>query len=251
MLSRRMTGAAVSTNHVSSLRRARVTRTTPIRLITVSNPPVCRSLLTRPVRLIRTHGGVPYVSAGLTDEIHATRSRRSLRSFIASLPRAGFVLRISTVRFSALDQSGAHREREWPRAKNSFRLVPPARVGPGRLLKGHPKGLPVGGAADFSVEVASALAHAYGLGIVHRDLKPSNLFAQDDGPLKVLYFGISRDRNATSGPTCSGQALGTPFYMAPEQLRDAEPSLSASEMRLPRGFWRRSQAISDSNVGAS
>jgi serine/threonine protein kinase len=121
----------------------------------------------------------------------------------------------------------------------------------GRLLKGHPKGLPVGEAADFSVEVASALAHAYGLGILHRDLKPSNLFAQDDGPLKVLYFGISRDRNATSGTTGSGQALGTPFYMAPEQLRDAEPSLSATEMRLPRGFWRRSRAISDSNVGAS
>jgi hypothetical protein len=98
-----------------------------------------------------------------------------------------------------------------------------------KLLKARPGGVPVSEAAGFCVEVAGALVHAHEQGIVHRDLKPSNLFAQDDGPLKVLDFGIARDLNATSSLTGTGQTIGTPAYMAPEQWR-AEPASPAMDL---------------------
>jgi eukaryotic-like serine/threonine-protein kinase len=70
-------------------------------------------------------------------------------------------------------------------------------------------------------QVARALAKAHEAGIVHRDLKPENLFLtrrEDGRPLvKILDFGIAK-MTADAGPlTHSGQFLGTPYYMAPEQ----------------------------------
>lgn len=69
----------------------------------------------------------------------------------------------------------------------------------------------------FFVTVADALASAHALGIVHRDLKPSNVLVGSDGNPIVLDFGLALP---TDGDrlTVAGELLGTPLYMAPEQV---------------------------------
>jgi len=70
-------------------------------------------------------------------------------------------------------------------------------------------------------QVAPAIDKAHRLGIVHRDLKPENLFLahlEDRAPVvKILDFGIAKMAQEGTGATGSGQVLGTPKYMAPEQ----------------------------------
>lgn len=80
--------------------------------------------------------------------------------------------------------------------------------------------LPIDQATGLALQIASALTHCHEQGIVHRDLKPENLLITADGTLKLLDFGIALRQGArrlTWGPL--GRAVGTPDYMAPEQIR--------------------------------
>src|SRR5215470_849781 len=70
---------------------------------------------------------------------------------------------------------------------------------------------------DVMAQVCDALEHAHQKQLVHRDIKPSNIFLCDDMRAKVLDFGIAR--LPTSNLTMAGKVLGSPNYMAPEQIR--------------------------------
>ncbi len=89
-----------------------------------------------------------------------------------------------------------------------------------RLARGP---LPFGEAIDVAVRVLDALAAVHAAGIVHRDLKPDNVFCCRDGRIKILDFGIAKLAvGEITGQTETGLALGTPFYLAPEQASSAK-----------------------------
>ena len=72
--------------------------------------------------------------------------------------------------------------------------------------------------ARLCADVASALAAAHRAGVVHRDVKPGNVMIHPDGRPVVVDFGLARDERSAQ-LTRSGEQIGTPSYMAPEQAR--------------------------------
>ncbi|MBS2014332.1 MAG: serine/threonine protein kinase [Deltaproteobacteria bacterium] len=98
--------------------------------------------------------------------------------------------------------------------------------------------LPVADAVEYVLQACEALVEAHALGIVHRDLKPQNIFVTrrlNGTPLvKVLDFGISK----AVGPAAEGQmsltdstaVIGSPLYMAPEQMRSARSAEIRSDI---------------------
>jgi serine/threonine protein kinase len=77
-------------------------------------------------------------------------------------------------------------------------------------------------AARYGAQIAGALAEAHARGIVHRDLKPANIMITPHG-VKVLDFGLAKVLSET-GITENDAIMGTPAYMAPEQVEGREPS---------------------------
>ena len=100
--------------------------------------------------------------------------------------------------------------------------------------------LPIPLGVDFVLQACEAIAEAHELGIVHRDLKPANLFCvrrADGSPfVKVLDFGISKlgtgpaDSASQGAITRTAAAMGTPFYMSPEQMESAKEVDSRADL---------------------
>ncbi len=68
-------------------------------------------------------------------------------------------------------------------------------------------------------EVADALAHAHQRGVLHRDVKPANILLTDSSAAKVTDFGIGKLLTGDTDLTTTGQMIGSPAYMSPEQVR--------------------------------
>ena len=93
--------------------------------------------------------------------------------------------------------------------------------GPSLADRSKERPLPVGEALDLAIQIAEGLQEAHEKGIVHRDIKPQNVMLTAKGQVKIMDFGLAR-LAGRSKLTKSGTTLGTPSYMAPEQLEGAE-----------------------------
>jgi predicted Ser/Thr protein kinase len=71
-------------------------------------------------------------------------------------------------------------------------------------------------AADIGAQICEGLDYAHYKGVIHRDIKPANIMIAGDGTVKIMDFGIAK---AGAGLTHTGEVLGTPNYMSPEQVR--------------------------------
>ena len=71
-------------------------------------------------------------------------------------------------------------------------------------------------------EAARALGHAHTRNVVHRDIKPGNIMFDHDGRVMLADFGISKAMQSSTQYTQTGQVIGTPFYMSPEQAKGQE-----------------------------
>jgi WD40 repeat protein/tRNA A-37 threonylcarbamoyl transferase component Bud32 len=80
-------------------------------------------------------------------------------------------------------------------------------------------------AASIVQQVAEAVEYAHQRGIIHRDLKPGNILLDEEGHPRVTDFGLAKRTAVESGLTLTGQVLGTPAYMPPEQARGEQVSV--------------------------
>ncbi len=88
------------------------------------------------------------------------------------------------------------------------------------LLSRENRTLPLSTTLQLVQEIAEALHYAHAQGVIHRDIKPANILVDENGHAKIADFGIAK-LNQTN-LTLAGQVLGSPAYMAPEQLSEGD-----------------------------
>ena len=95
---------------------------------------------------------------------------------------------------------------EWIDGRPMNELLAQGRVKPARAVK-------------LLRQVAAAVAYVHEHGLVHRDLKPANILVDDQDVVYVTDFGLALELESDAGLTLTGQVVGTPAYMSPEQAR--------------------------------
>ena len=95
-----------------------------------------------------------------------------------------------------------------------------------RLLERRPT---LAEALRWLTHATVALEHAHGRGVLHRDVKPANLFITRTGVLKLMDFGLAKSTHV-AGTTAQGAVLGTPEYMAPEQVMGSPAVSPATDL---------------------
>lgn len=102
--------------------------------------------------------------------------------------------------------------------------------------------IPAARALRIVREVAKALAYAHQHGVIHRDIKPDNILVTKDGGVKLADLGLAKVKDtqeAHKSLTISGEVMGTPYYMSPEQTRDTRSVDARSDIySLGATFYR-------------
>jgi WD40 repeat protein/predicted Ser/Thr protein kinase len=107
----------------------------------------------------------------------------------------------------------------------------------GVLLRATGK-ISVPAACDVILQVGFALEAAAAVGVVHRDIKPDNILITPDGRAKVTDFGLARRSDDSARLTLTGQSLGTPHYMSPEQCEGHSMDIRSDIYSLGITFWQ-------------
>ena len=112
--------------------------------------------------------------------------------------------------------------------------------------------LPINVVLTVGKQLCRALEVAHEQGVIHRDIKPQNMIVEPSGTLKVMDFGIARLATRSEGMTQAGMAVGTPEYMAPEQLLgqevDFRVDLYAAGAVLFEALTGRTPFVADSPI---